>query len=139
LSEQQYIGRGEEIVKEILQRIFPSCVIYSQQPIKKLINKSDFDILDSEVQKHKFDFAVDWPQQMRTLIVEVNYKHKEKAAKKWNDIFVPLLKKYFYIPVSIDDYDCENLFKLNSKNEHKLSLDDFIDVINQLKKAGVKL
>ena len=136
MTQNQFIGRGESVVGFVLQRIFLSGTIYSQKPIKKLIKKIDFNQLDSEFQKHKFDFYVIGPNG--SLVIEVNYKHGEKAAKKWNNVFVPLLQKNGHKIVTIDDYDCENIFKFDSDKQHKISWKDFIDVINALEKAGIE-
>jgi len=73
-----------------------------------------------------------------TIIVEVNFKHGEKAARKWLRIFVPLIKKYGRIPVTIDDHDCRHLFQLDNHRQHRLKWDDFRDIIDSLEKAGVK-
>ena len=72
------------------------------------------------------------------MVIEVNYGHKEKAAIKWSKIFGPALKKTHKTAVTIDDYDCTHLFQ-KGPNGHKMTWDDYIDVINQLKKCGVKL
>ena len=139
MIDNQYIGRGENLTKEILARIFPDCSIWSQKPIQELILKKDFDSLDSVYQKHKFDFIVELKTRV-TLAVEVNYHHGEGAYRKWNKVFVKILAKYHIIPVTIDDYDCrkKGLFYLNSKKEHMLTWDSFRDVIDALEKTDVQ-
>lgn len=132
-SELAFIGRGEETAKQVLERLFCTKV-RSQVSLKELIDDLSFQLLNEEIQKHKFDFLV----ENEKLVIEVNYKHGEKAAKKWNDIFTSLLKEFGYIPATIDDYNCKSLFKLSKNKEHKLSWNDFRDVINCLEAARVE-
>lgn len=131
---EQFVGRGENLAAVIIGRLLNTVTI-SQNPLEYLICQEEFKTLDKEVQKHKFDLAANHDSQK--LVIEINYKHKEKAARKWNDIFVPLLKKHNYVPVAINDYNCRNLFKQNKKKQHKLAWDDFRDVIDALEMAGV--
>ena len=136
-DQEQFIGRGERYARYLLTRLLPSRSRYAAQVnIKRLISPEQFDLLDPIYQKHKFDFVF-W---MRGCIIaiEVNYKHGEGAAKKWSNIFVPLLKEQNIIPMTIDDYNCRSLFSLNSNNEHVLSWDDFRDIIDALEQVGVK-
>jgi len=90
-------------------------------------------ILDSK--KHKFDFYVERPNK-KGLLVEVNYKHGNKSAQKWLDIFEPMITAQNMIPVVIDDFECKSLFKDES---HPINLGDWLDVINALNTAGVEL
>lgn len=135
----QFIGRAEPQVLKILQEIFPDILIIPQYPIRKLIPYSWYNGLNDETKKHKFDFIVcakDW------LVVEVNYKHGEKAAKKWSNIFAPMireLKNPSAIPVTIDDYNCRTLFKHTKESTKKLRESDYQDVIDALKLAGVSV
>ena len=98
--------------------------------------------MDQEIKNHKFDFVI--YRKTDIIVLEVNYKHGPKAAQKWVDIFIPLLKsstKFGHlkiIPITIDDYDCRSLFNLNSKKQHKITWDDYRDIIDALEKAGVK-
>ena len=131
---EQFIGRAENLAAAIIGRLLNTVTI-SQNPLEYLICQEEFKTLDKEVQKHKFDLAANHDSQK--LVIEINYKHKEKAARKWNDIFVPLLKKHNYVPVAINDYNCRNLFKQNRKKQHNLVWDDFRDVIDALEMAGV--
>jgi len=137
-QQPEFIGRAEPEVKMILSRLFPKGIIKTQVPITKLIYPEDVVFMDEEFRNHKCDMTLETPDQY--LVVEVNYKHKEKAASKWRRTFAPDLIRNGKIPVTIDNYDCtdKGLFYLNSKKEHELSWDDFRDVINQLEKAGVK-
>ncbi len=144
----QVIGRGEDLFGKIISRLYTKSYIIPQWPLEKAISIPEFEALDPEIQKHKFDFAVtlqrEYPikegsvQETFDIIVEVNYKHGEKAARKWSKIFVPLIKKQYRFPVEINDYDCRNLFKLDSNKQHKLTWDDFRDVIDALENAGVE-
>jgi hypothetical protein len=135
MSESQFIGRGENLSIKILLRLFPYSKIESQVPISKVITPEQYHSLDEVYKKHKFDFFIDIN---KWLAVEVNYKHGNKAAEKWANVFLPLLKKNGLLGMTIDDYDCRTLFKLNSKKEHKVTWDDFRDIIDALEKAGIK-
>lgn len=135
--DNPYIGRAEPEVLQILEKIFPGVLIIPQYPIRKLIPWSWYNGLGEETKKHKFDFVVctdSW------LVIEVNYKHGEKAAKKWRQIFAPMIEELSNpctIPVTIDDYECLTLFKHTKTNHKKLRKSDYEDVINALKTAGV--
>jgi len=131
-----FIGRAEPPTHHFLLKLYPDDRILTQTPLSYLISHKEFQTFNEEVQKHKFDFVV-IRNNKPTLVIEVNYKHGEKSAKKWRQIFEPLLKKEGYIPVTIDDYDCISLFKGNKEN-HKLSWNDLRDIINALEKAGVE-
>jgi len=139
LVNNPYIGRAEPEVLEILKQIYPNTLIISQYPIRQLIHWSLYNELGEEIQKHKFDFVVctnSW------LVIEVNYKHGEKAAKKWRQIFAPMINELKFpcaIPVTIDDYECLSLFKHTKTNHTKLRKSDYQDVINALSIAGVRV
>jgi len=137
MTDDKFIGRGEVLTIAIINKLFERAMILPQCPLEKLISPTEFENLDSEIQKHKFDFVM-VREKHDEVVVEVNYKHGEKAARKWNNIFVPLLKKHGQVTVAINDYDCRNLFKLGSDGHHKLAWDDFRDVIDALEQAGVK-
>lgn len=137
LSQPQFIGRGEVLSKNILAKLLDCRYIDAQVNIRSLIGWMQYDMLDSEIKKHNFDLVIG-RNRAKDIVVEVNYKHKEKAARKWRQIFVPLLQKAGCDYMTIDDYDCRSLFKLNSKKEHARSWDDERDVIDALEKAGVK-
>ncbi len=130
----EFIGRGENLVQSILENPWGITGVIPQQNISKMIPSSAFDLLDKEIQNHNFDFVC-IRKDMPWLVIEVNYKHKEKAAKKWREIFTPLLIEHGYLPVTIDDYDCESLFKEHSTVNYR----DIKDICNQFKKAGVKI
>ena len=136
MSNPQFIGRAEPEVQLILSRLFPKAIIKTQVPITELILPEEAAVLDQEVLNHKFDLTVETGNQY--LVGEVNYGHKEKAARKWRKIFAPALKRTKKIAVTFDDYDCTHLFK-KGINGHTMTWDDFHDVINQLQKAGVKI
>lgn len=133
----QFIGRAEPEVLEILKQIYPNTLIIPQYPIRKLIPFSWYNGLGEETKKHKFDFVV---FTHTLLVIEVNYKHGEKAAKKWRQIFAPMIKELSNpcaIPVTIDDYECLTLFKHTRTNHTKLRKSDYTDVINALQTARV--
>lgn len=135
----QFIGRGEELTGIILRRLFQLSYITPQVPIDNLITADEYHDLDEVYQKHKFDFVlgVDMIESSKNVVVEVNYKHGPINVRKWNKVFVPLLLKNGYIPVTINDFDCRSLFKQNNKKEHKFSWDDFRDLIDALEQAGI--
>lgn len=134
-----YIGRAEPEVFKILSEIYPNTLIIPQYPLQKLIPASWYNGLSEETKKHKFDFVVctkNW------LVVEVNFKHKEKAAKKWRQIFAPMICELYNpiaIPVPIKDYECLTLFKHTKTNHKPLIKQDYQDVITALKMAGVSV
>jgi len=137
ITSPQFIGRSEPEVKTILSHLFPKGVIQTQVPITDLILQEDTKFLDQELKNHKCDITLQTlNQQQQYLVIEVNYSHKEKAAKKWNKIFAPMILKAKKIPVTIDDYDCIHLFQKGQQG-HQIIWDDYHDVINQLQKAGV--
>jgi len=133
------IGRGEILSQKILWKFLDCEEINEQVNITKLIPDSEWAVLDPEILNHNFDFIIKRPMSKPDIVVEVNLGHREKAAKKWRLIFVPLLKQYGYEFMTIDDYDCRDkgLFYLNSKKEHKISWDDYRDIIDSLEKAGI--
>ena len=131
---EQFIGRGEKLVKRILENPWNIEEVKAQVNITKLIPSSGLEYYDQEILNHNFDFVA-IRKNLKSLVIEVNYKHREKAAKKWQTIFVPLLEQFGYYPVIIDDYDCDSLFSDHSMVNYR----DIKDVANQLKKAGVAL
>lgn len=135
-----FIGRAEPETKTILEEIYPKYTILLQFPIKKLIPNSWYNILDDEIKKHSFDIVVCRPKSW--LVIEVNYKHGEKAARKWRQIFAPMIKKMknpYAVPVTIDDYECLTLFKHTKTNNKPLVKQDYQDVLTALKMAGVSV
>lgn len=140
MSESDYIGRGEDLSKKIFLRLIDNTGILEQVSIISVILPEDYEILDPEIQKHKFDFVL-LRNNKKHIIIEINYKHKEKASKKWNNIFVPLIEKAGYDYVTVNDYDCREhgLFWLNSKKEHAdVTWDDFRDIIDALEVSGIQ-
>ena len=135
-SLSDYIGRGELIASKILFRLIECVGLQGQVNIQKIILPEDYAILDQEVKNHNFDFIMRRTTQP-DVVIEINYKHKEKAARKWSKIFIPLIEKAGYDYMTIDDYDCreKGIFHLDSKNRHKHSWDDYRDVIDSLEKA----
>lgn len=139
MSENKFVGRGEELAKFIVSHLLDHDVIRIQVNIKALISTYDYNILDPEVQKHNFDFVL-WAKNRKPIVFEINYHHKEKAAKKWNNVFVPLLVTAGYDYVTINDYDCRKrgMFWLDTKKVHPcITWDDLRDVIDALEIAGI--
>lgn len=132
-----FIGRAEPEVELILSRLLDAKLIKTQVPLRSLINDSEYFTLNEEVQKHKFDMIIYRHSRDPIIVVEVNYKHKEKAAKKWRTIFEPMLKKYGHETLTINDYECDHLFKPQDYSKHQLTWDDTIDVCNALKLSNI--
>jgi len=126
----KFVGRGEGTVGHILQHVFQTKPI-PQCPIENLIPFGVWSWLDPEVRKHKFDFYI----LNKKIAVEVNYKHKEKAAKKYRQVFEPILKDHGIKLVQIHDYECPHLFK---DKEHPIDVQDWQEVIQSLRTAGIK-
>ena len=129
-----FIGRGEERTIEILKHLFPYSDIRQQVPIKNIIFNEDFKELGPEYNKHKHDIVV--LTKENDIVIEVNYNHGEKADKKWSNVYKPLLEKSGCKCVTIDDNECESLFQLKN-GTHTDTWQDWIDVINAMKSAGV--
>ena len=81
-NQEQFIGRGEKEVQGILESIFPECTVSAQIPIWAVIKEEDYEILDQEFKNHKCDLVL--YSGPSTIVIEVNYKHGEKAAQKWS-------------------------------------------------------
>lgn len=140
MSESKYIGRGEVLVKKIFLRLFPGIIIKQQVDIKKVIRAEDYAILDQEIKNHKFDLVL-YPyggQVHRPIVVEVNYKHGAKAEDKWYKIFVPLIKKAGMLSLPINDYECDHLFHQFPDGTHKVTWQDFMDVMNCMIIVGIE-
>jgi len=132
-----FTGRAERETEIILNQLLHPTTIKPQVPLSALISSEEFNLYDEEIQKHKFDLVVDMSNY--SIIVEVNYKHKEKAAKKWRTIFEPLLEKNNYKTLVINDYDCDTLFKPQDYTKHRITWDDFVDIINALKLTNIQI
>ena len=148
MSDEMFVGRGEKLVERIVSRLFISCEILRQVPIKDLVKDEDFIEYDEEFAKHKCDLVfkvMTTSGIFKLLVVEVNYKHGEKAAKKWSQTFAPDIARAGNIPVTIDDYDCRSsipktkgLFYLDGRKSHgPITWNDFRDTIDQLEKSEV--
>ncbi len=111
--------------------------VIAQYPLKKLLifNPDLYESYGTEVQKHKFDFYVQRYNGI-PLMVEVDFKHGDKADKKWNNILNPLLEELCILGVQISDNECKNLFK---DKYHPITLGDWVDVLQALIQARVKL
>ncbi len=129
-----FIGRGEVEAKEILQKLFPKAAIGAQVPIKRLISSDDFSSLDYEFKQHKCDLVV--YNGVNILVIEINYKHKEKAAKKWT-IFSKMLIDNHKIPITIDDYNCEFIFSDSARLKKKNPWGSYLDIIRELSRQGI--
>jgi len=139
MSESQYIGRGELIAKKILVKLLKPVNVKPQVPLEALTLAKEFAILDPEIKKHKFDFVF-FCTDRKSIVIEINYRHKEKAARKWHNVFIPLLINSGFDYLAINDYDCRKrgLFWLSSEKEHAdITWDDFRDVIDALDIAGI--
>ena len=134
-EDTPYIGRGESLAKLILSNLLRNVTIKQQVHVSNLVSKEDYNSLDEVYQKHKFDLVI--YRSDTIIVIEVNYKHGDILCKKWNRIFEPLLRKNKIIPVTIDDYNCRNLFKLDAKKQHSLTWDDYRDVIDSLQMANI--
>jgi len=130
-----FIGRGEVEAKDILQVLFPKSTIREQVPIESLITDEDYEFLDQEIKNHKFDLVL--CNGSSILVIEINYCHKEKAAKKWRKIFTKLLIDNGKIPITINDYNCEYLFSDSTKLKKKHPWGAYIDIINELQQQGI--
>lgn len=126
-----FVGRAEKEVSFILNRLLAPKIILEQVPLYYLIPKVEYELLDKEFKQHKFDLVVH-KHNGKKIIVEVNYKHGEKAARKWSEIFVPMLQKQGHETLAIHDYECNYLFKPQDYSKHKLTFGDFQDVINAM-------
>jgi len=138
MIDSKYIGRGEVLVKNILLKLF-KCEIKQQVNIRMVVNHMDYDMLDSEIKKHNFDLVM-YPTHGRPVVIEVNYKHKEKIAIKLRRVIVPLVRKRGFDYLEINDYDCRKrgVFWLNSNKEHCLhTWDDVRDIIDALETAKI--
>jgi len=138
-SLSQYIGRGEVLAKKILLRLIDCTGIQGQVPIKDLLWGSQLVILDPEILKHKFDWVLR-RNGGKDIVIEVNYKHKEKASRKWRQIFAPLLQQNGFDLLVINDWDCRprGLFWLNTAGKHLvITWDDFRDVMDALETCGI--
>lgn len=136
-----FIGRSEKLTERIIQRLFIRTEVFRQVPISKLISNENFIEYGEEFSKHTCDLVmkvITLSGETHTLVIEVNYKHGPKAARKWSQTFAPDILANGNIPVTIDDYDCRDLFKKNDKKQNvKLIWNHFRDIIDQLEKAGV--
>jgi len=139
MSESQYIGRGEELAKKILVKLLKPVNVRAQVPLESITLPKEFEILDPEIKKHKFDFVF-FCLDRRNIVVEVNYKHGTKATKKWHQVFIPLLVNADFDYLTINDYDCRKhgLFWLDGEKTHGgITWEDYRDVIDALEIAGI--
>lgn len=139
MPDERFIGRGENLIKQLLTNPFDVLEIKSQVPISHLISSEDFGFFDEEIQKHKFDLVIWRKNNKPTIAVEVNYHHGEKADRKSNNIFEPVLEKNGVKLWRIDDYECHSLFKQNGKGMHKKTTADIRDILNSFDLARLKI
>lgn len=136
-NQEQFIGRGERLVKQLLENPFGIRDIRTQVPISRLISFEEFQFFDDEIKKHKFDFVL--YRHFDIIAVEVNYQHGEKADRKSNRIFEPALKNNNVTLLRIDDYECDYLFKENTHGNHKKTTNDLRDILNAFDNSGISL
>ncbi len=129
-----FIGRGERLVSKLLQNPFGISHLTPQVNIRTILPSHIYESLDEEIQKHNFDFIAT-RRNLPNLIIEVNYKHGEKAARKARTIFKPLAEENGYDYLTIDDYECLTLFKEFGHPTYQ----DVIDLVFAFKTAGIKL
>lgn len=139
MSNSQFIGRGEVIAKKILLKSIDCIGIEGQVNIRKIILPEDYEFIDQEIKNHNFDWVIRRTNKP-DIVVEINYKHKEKAAYKWRNIFIPMITNAGYYHLAINDWDCRprGLFWLNTKKKHlAVTWDDFRDVQDALETHGI--
>ena len=139
MSDSNFIGRGEILAKKILYRLVPCLAVMQQVNIKHIALPEDYELLDQEVKNHNFDLVIK-RTEAPDIVVEINYKHGEKAARKWRTLFVPMIENAGLIAVAINDWECRphGLFWLNSKKQHlAVTWDDYKDVMDALQTAGI--
>lgn len=138
MSKLPYIGRGEKLSKKILLRLINCVGIESQVNIKKIVSKEDYDFLDQELQNHNFDFVLR-RLHGKDIVIEINYKHGEKIAKKLREIFIPMVIHANCEYLEINDWDCEDrgLFWQNTEGVHPVTWQDYHDVINALQTCNI--
>jgi hypothetical protein len=131
-----FIGRGEERVKYILEKMYGTDHVMTQIPINCVISPEDYDSLGKEHNKHKFDLVVQTKRE-EWMVVEVNYKHGTIAHKKWQVYKTLVEKNPHFKTLTIDDNECKSLFSLEKDGTHKNTWQDWIDVLNALEMAGI--
>lgn len=134
-----FIGRGEILTKKVLLRLINCIGIQGQVNIKHIILPEYYEVLDPEIQNHNFDLVLRRTHG-KDIVIEVNYRHKEKAARKSRQIFEPMVKSAGYEYLTIDDYDCRKrgIFWLSTDKKHlAVTWEDFRDIIDSLEKAGI--
>ena len=139
LNENKFVGRGEVLAKKIIMKLIDCVGIQQQVNIKNIVSKEEYDFFDEEIQNHNHDLVLRRVHG-KDIVIEVNYKHKEKAARKYRQIFIPAIKDAGYLYLEINDWDCDphGLFYLNSNNVHVDSWLDYADVINALMTCKIK-
>ena len=73
------------------------------------------------------------------LIVEVNYNHGPKTIQKWRQKFTPMIKDLQAILVTVNDYECNSIFRHEITSTKPLKKADYQDVINALKLAKISV
>lgn len=134
-----YIGRGECRVQRVLECLYHGkATILSQVHIQGVIKKEDYEILGKEHNQHKFDLVVKFNSDFEKrpdLVIEVNYKHKTGAGRKWHNVYAPAVVKAGKIPLTIDDHASQSLFDV--PHSRPLRWMDYVDVINALDAARI--
>lgn len=125
-----YIGRGEVRVKLIIELLL-GVHVYQQVHIKEVVTEVEFFNMSESYQKRKFDLQ--FLSQSKHYMLEVNYKHKTKAAIKW-EVLKPFLIANNFTPITIEDENCPYLFK----EPHTTQWIDYIEVIQELSRQEVR-
>ncbi len=132
----EFIGNGEVLCKKILLKLLNCIGIEGQVNIQRIVSKTNYDFLDEELQNHNFDLVMR-RTHAKDIVIEVNYKHGEKIAAKIRRVLKPMVLEAGYLFVEINDWECDHLFWLNTKKEHPVTWNDFVDVVNALKTADI--
>lgn len=135
-----FVGRGEQRVADILKHLYHDAFIAQQVPSSRLLDTKAQVQMGEEYWKHKYDIAL-WDTYTETsLVIEVNWKHTPKSNKKWK-VLKAYLEELGHIPVTIEPENCQSLFTLEDEtniNTHVNTWQDWIDVIGELERQGVK-
>ena len=130
------VGRGENRTVEILKHIFPKNTIYQQYPLRNLISPDEYKRLGPEYNKHNHDIVM-FDSRGFCTVIEVDFEHGDIAQEKW-ELYEKLLHKFKHKTCNIPDSECKSLFQLKD-GKHTDTWQDWIDVINALKTAGVDI
>lgn len=120
------VGRGENLVYEILKESFPKAKLERQKSLTKICCIHD----PSERQrKETIDIVMYWNHQKLAVRIQNEkgtQKMKCETTQSWE------LKNAGYTVVDIHEYECENVFK-ELKNYIT-----YLEIFSALFRAGVK-